>query len=71
LGASARSRQRDRQARRRHLVLPDRRLVFGHAIERDTEAVVLKSGGKVLGKVRHPFPGTDFARISNIATRPC
>jgi branched-chain amino acid transport system substrate-binding protein len=22
---------------------------------------VLKSGGKVLGKVRHPFPGTDFS----------
>ncbi len=27
---------------------------FGHALERDTEAVVLKSGGKVLGKVRAP-----------------
>src|SRR5216683_1443350 len=27
---------------------------FGHALERDTEAVVLKNGGKVLGKVRHP-----------------
>ena len=34
---------------------------FGHALERDTEAVVVKSGGKVLGKVRHPFPGTDFS----------
>jgi branched-chain amino acid transport system substrate-binding protein len=34
---------------------------FGHALERDVEAVVLKSGGKVLGKVRHPFPGTDFS----------
>ncbi len=34
---------------------------FGHALERDTEAVVLKSGGKVLGKVRHPFPGQDFS----------
>jgi branched-chain amino acid transport system substrate-binding protein len=34
---------------------------FGHALERDTEAVVLKNGGKVLGKVRHPFPGTDFS----------
>src|SRR5262249_49649858 len=33
---------------------------FGYALERDTEAVVVKSGGKVLGKVRHPFPGTDF-----------
>ena len=27
---------------------------FGHALERDTEAVVLKTGGKVLGKVRAP-----------------
>ena len=34
---------------------------FGHALERDTEAVVLKNGGKVLGKVRTPFPGTDFS----------
>jgi len=34
---------------------------FGHALERDTEAVVLKTGGKVLGKVRHPFPGQDFS----------
>jgi branched-chain amino acid transport system substrate-binding protein len=34
---------------------------FGHALERDTEAVVVKTGGKVLGKVRHPFPGQDFS----------
>src|SRR5947208_8731508 len=34
---------------------------FGLALERDTEAVVEKNGGKVLGKVRHPFPGTDFS----------
>ncbi|GLR77777.1 ABC transporter substrate-binding protein (plasmid) [Azospirillum oryzae] len=34
---------------------------FGQALERDTEAVVLKNGGKVLGKIRHPFPGTDFS----------
>ena len=34
---------------------------FGHALERDTEAVVTKSGGKVVGKVRHPFPGQDFS----------
>ena len=34
---------------------------FGHALERDTAAVVVKSGGKVLGKVRHPFPGQDFS----------
>ena len=33
---------------------------FGHALERDTAAVV-KNGGKVLGKVRHPFPGQDFS----------
>src|SRR5215471_8021032 len=34
---------------------------FGHALERDTEAVVLKSGGKVLGKVRHPLNTPDFS----------
>ena len=34
---------------------------FGHALERDTEAVVLKNGGKVVGKVRTPFPSTDFS----------
>ncbi|MDH4180914.1 MAG: ABC transporter substrate-binding protein [Betaproteobacteria bacterium] len=34
---------------------------FGHALERDTEAVVLKGGGKVLGKVRHPLNTQDFS----------
>jgi branched-chain amino acid transport system substrate-binding protein len=34
---------------------------FGHALERDTEAVVTKSGGKVLGKVRHPLNAQDFS----------
>jgi branched-chain amino acid transport system substrate-binding protein len=34
---------------------------FGHALERDTEAVVLANGGKVLGKVRTPFPAQDFS----------
>ncbi|HVL73024.1 MAG TPA: ABC transporter substrate-binding protein [Beijerinckiaceae bacterium] len=34
---------------------------FGHALERDTAAVVEKAGGKVLGRVRHPFPGQDFS----------
>ncbi len=34
---------------------------FGHALERDTEAVVLKNGGKVVGKVRTPFPTQDFS----------
>lgn len=34
---------------------------FGHALERDTAAIVTKNGGKVLGAVRTPFPGTDFS----------
>ena len=34
---------------------------FGQALERDTEAVVLKNGGKVLGKVRHPLATQDFS----------
>src|SRR5204863_7088168 len=34
---------------------------FGHALERDTEAAVVKAGGKVVGKVRHPFPSSDFS----------
>ncbi|KFC62167.1 ABC-type branched-chain amino acid transport system, periplasmic component precursor [Bosea sp. LC85] len=34
---------------------------FGHALERDTAAIVAKNGGKVLGAVRTPFPGTDFS----------
>jgi branched-chain amino acid transport system substrate-binding protein len=34
---------------------------FGAALERDTEAVVLKNGGKVLGKVRHPLNTQDFS----------
>ncbi|TXH36431.1 MAG: ABC transporter substrate-binding protein [Rhodospirillaceae bacterium] len=34
---------------------------FGHALERDTTALVEKSGGKVLGSVKHPFPGSDFS----------
>jgi len=34
---------------------------FGHALERDTEAVVLKAGGKVVGKVRHPLNTQDFS----------
>jgi len=34
---------------------------FGHALERDVEAVVLKNGGKVLGKVRHPLNTQDFS----------
>ncbi|WP_298727030.1 ABC transporter substrate-binding protein [uncultured Ferrovibrio sp.] len=34
---------------------------FGHALERDTKAVVEANGGKTLGAVRTPFPGTDFS----------
>ena len=34
---------------------------FGQALERDTEAVVVKNGGKVVGKVRTPFPTQDFS----------
>ncbi|RDV02213.1 ABC transporter substrate-binding protein [Undibacter mobilis] len=34
---------------------------FGHALERDTAAVVEASGGKVLGKVRHPINTNDFS----------
>jgi len=34
---------------------------FGHALERDVEAGVLKNGGKVLGKVRHPLNTADFS----------
>jgi branched-chain amino acid transport system substrate-binding protein len=35
---------------------------FGSALERDAETVVLENGGKVLGKVRYPWPSTtDFS----------
>jgi branched-chain amino acid transport system substrate-binding protein len=34
---------------------------FGHSLEKDTSEVVTANGGKVLGSVRHPFPGTDFS----------
>src|ERR1043166_2198735 len=34
---------------------------FGHALERDTAAVVEANGGKVLGKVRHPLNTNDFS----------
>jgi branched-chain amino acid transport system substrate-binding protein len=34
---------------------------FGHALERDTENVVTKAGGKVVGKVRHPLNTQDFS----------
>ena len=34
---------------------------FGHALERDTEAVVTRNGGRVVGKVRHPLNTQDFS----------
>jgi branched-chain amino acid transport system substrate-binding protein len=34
---------------------------FGHALERDTTAVVQKNGGKVIGSVKTPFPSNDFS----------
>jgi branched-chain amino acid transport system substrate-binding protein len=34
---------------------------FGHALERDTMAVVTANGGKVLGSVRHPLNTNDFS----------
>src|ERR1700734_4214991 len=34
---------------------------FGHALERDTTAVVLANGGKVLGSVAHPLNTSDFS----------
>ncbi|WP_257168022.1 ABC transporter substrate-binding protein [Bradyrhizobium sp. SRS-191] len=34
---------------------------FGQDLEKDTSAVVVKSGGKVLGSVRHPLNTSDFS----------
>ena len=34
---------------------------FGHALERDTTAVVVKAGGKVIGGVKHPLNSSDFS----------
>jgi branched-chain amino acid transport system substrate-binding protein len=34
---------------------------FGAALERDTTAVVVKSGGKVVGSVKHPLNTADFS----------
>jgi branched-chain amino acid transport system substrate-binding protein len=34
---------------------------FGHALERDTSAVVTANGGKVLGSVKHPINTSDFS----------
>ena len=34
---------------------------FGAALERDTTAVVVKAGGKVIGSVKHPLISSDFS----------
>src|SRR5579859_3267953 len=34
---------------------------FGQDLEKDTKEVVLKSGGKVIGSVRHPLNTSDFS----------
>jgi branched-chain amino acid transport system substrate-binding protein len=34
---------------------------FGHALERDTTAVITANGGKVLGSVSHPLNTSDFS----------
>lgn len=33
----------------------------GHALERDASEVITSGGGKVVGRSRHPFPGSDFS----------
>lgn len=33
----------------------------GHALEKDATDAIKAAGGKVLGAVRHPFPGSDFS----------
>lgn len=34
---------------------------FGHALERDTEAVAVANGAKILGRARHPLNTADFS----------
>jgi branched-chain amino acid transport system substrate-binding protein len=34
---------------------------FGHSMEKDAGDAIKAAGGKVLGSVRHPFPGSDFS----------
>jgi branched-chain amino acid transport system substrate-binding protein len=43
---------------------------FGHALERDTSAVVEEMGGKVIGSVRHPFPSADLSSFLLSRRRP-
>ena len=43
---------------------------FGAALERDTTAVVLANGGKVLGSVKHPLNTADFSSYCCRRRRP-
>ncbi len=40
-------------------ITPD--YAFGHSMEKDASDAIKAAGGKVLGSVRHPFPGSDFS----------
>jgi len=40
-------------------ITPD--YAFGHQMEKDATEAIVAAGGKVLGSVRHPFPGSDFS----------
>ncbi len=61
LCAGAQHRRGRGQGGRRQLVLPDRRLCLRYALQRDTAAVVVQTGGKVLGEVRAPFNSQDLS----------
>lgn len=34
---------------------------FGHSMEKEAESTLLQLGGKIVAKLRHPFPSTDFS----------
>lgn len=40
-------------------ITPD--YAFGHSMEKDAGDAIRAAGGKVVGAVRHPFPGSDFS----------
>ncbi len=40
-------------------ITPD--YAFGHSMEKDASDAIKAAGGKVLGSVRYPFPGSDFS----------
>jgi branched-chain amino acid transport system substrate-binding protein len=61
LDAGQRHRQRHREDRRRHLVLPDRRLRLRPRAGARHLGGRHQAGGKVLGKVKVPLPGQDFS----------